>query len=51
MLTDGFDIDSIDSRNVSVVFVGEDAPKVSKVNYFKGIDILNAVDFLRDNND
>lgn len=51
VLTDGFDIDSIDNRNVSVVLVGEDAPKVSKINYFKAIDILNAVEFLRDNND
>ena len=51
VLTDGFDIDSIDNRNVSVVLVGEDAPQVSKVNYFKAIDILNAVEFLRDNYD
>lgn len=51
LLTDGFDMESIDDRNVSVVLVGEDAPNVSNVNYFKAVDILNAVDFLRDNND
>ncbi|WP_443738694.1 hypothetical protein [Treponema sp.] len=51
VLTDGFDLVSIENCNVAVVLIGEDAPKVSKVNYFKAIDILNAVDFLRDNND
>lgn len=51
VLTDGFDIDIVENRNVSVVLVGEDAPTKTKVNYFKAIDILNAVDFLRDNND
>lgn len=51
VFTDGFDIENIENRNVSVVLVGEDSPDVSKVNYFKAIDILNAVDFLRDNND
>lgn len=51
VLTDGFDIDIIENRNVAVVLVGEDAPNISKVNYFKAIDILNAVEFLRDTND
>lgn len=51
VLTDGFDLDNIENRNVSIVLVGEDAPKISKVNYFRAIDILNAVDFLRNNND
>ncbi len=51
VLTDGFDIDIVENRNVSVVLVGEDSPDISKVNYFKVIDILNAVDFLRDTND
>ncbi len=51
VLTDGFDLKSLDNRNISVVLVGEDAPQISKVNYFKAIDIMNAIDFLRDNND
>ena len=51
VLTDGFDLKSLDNRNISVVLIGEDAPQISKVNYFKAIDIMNAIDFLRDNND
>ena len=51
VLTDGFDLKSLDNRNISVVLVGEDAPRTSNANYFKAIDIMNAIDFLRDNDD
>ena len=46
LLTDGFDISPIDNRNVVVILIGEDCASCSNHNYFKAVDILNAIDYL-----